>query len=59
MDVRNRYLRATALAFCALLTIAPLSACGDENSAKVVFTTGLGEDEVFRSEEHTSELQSR
>lgn len=48
MDVRNRYLRATALAFCALLTIAPLSACGDENSAKVVLTTGLGEDEVFR-----------
>ncbi len=40
--------RAAALLCCTLLALAPLSACGDENSAKVVFTTGLGPDEVFR-----------
>lgn len=40
--------RAAALFFCGFLAIATLSSCGDENGAKVVFTTGMGQDEVFR-----------
>ena len=40
--------RAAALFFCGFLAIAALSSCGDENGAKVVFTTGMGQDEVFR-----------
>lgn len=37
--------RAAVLLCCTFLALAPLTACGDE---KVVFTTGLGQDEVFR-----------
>lgn len=33
---------------CAFLIFAPLTACGDEDGTKVVFTTGFGKDEVFR-----------
>lgn len=40
--------RVAALFFCGFLAIAALSSCGDENGAKVVFTTGMGQDEVFR-----------
>lgn len=40
--------RAAALLGCVFLAFSWLTACGDENGAKVVFTTGLDKDEVFR-----------
>lgn len=45
----ERYPRRWAALFsCVFLAFAWLTACGDENGAKVIFTTGLDKDEVFR-----------
>ena len=45
----ERYPRRWAALFsCVFLAFALLTACGDENGAKVIFTTGLDKDEVFR-----------
>lgn len=43
-----RVRRAAAFFCCVFLAAVSLAACGDENSAKVIFTTGLDKDEVFR-----------
>ena len=38
-----------ALCVCLIFLLLPLTACGDDESgAKVIFTTGMGKDEVFR-----------
>lgn len=48
MSLRNRNAAWKAL-FCLLFLLGALTACGGEESGtKVVFTTGMGKDEVFR-----------
>lgn len=42
------HMKMASLFGCAFLMLFLLTACGDENSAKVVFTTGLDKTQVFR-----------
>lgn len=45
---RGQSRRCCVLLLCLMICAFPLAACGDGDGARVVFTTGLGEDEVFR-----------
>ena len=44
-------MKMASLFCCAFLLLFVLTACGDKNSAKVVFTTGLDKNQVFREAE--------
>ena len=49
MAGRENKIRWPVFLLCMLLLLLPLTACGDEESGtKVIFTTGIGKDEVFR-----------
>ena len=46
--MRKRLIKMGQLFLCCLLLIGSLSACGDSERGKVVFTTALAKDELFR-----------
>lgn len=49
MTGRENKIKLPLFLLCTLLLLLPLTACsGEENGTKVIFTTGLGKDEVFR-----------
>ncbi len=46
--MNRKFLNICEKCGCLLLVLMLLTACGEDGGAKVVFTTGLGKDEVFR-----------